>query len=312
MIGRWFFPVATVGVVAAPLLGRWFGESFFLCELLSHFPVQYAGLSGLLMAFWLGKSRWGMAFIAFIGLILNVLLGIGPCLATPPPPLTRQPDLRVFQANVLYTRTDYRPLIDTIRRLKPDFFVLQEMTPNGYQAMSALKNEYPYQDSIWAKGPCFIVVGSRTPFTTDSAAEASHEVMFLTSTVRGQPMSLLSVHTRTPLLPSWFAQRNRQLAFVAKTLSRIERPAVLIGDFNTSIYSPIYKREFLDRLHADLPIEACRTNFGWKPTWPTFLPLLYIPIDHAFVNTGYKTANFRTMRTPGSDHRAICVDLLYR
>ncbi|MCY7359584.1 MAG: endonuclease/exonuclease/phosphatase family protein [Rudanella sp.] len=312
MISRWFFPVATVGVIVAPLLGRWFGESFFLCELLSHFPVQYAGVAGLLVAFWLGKSRCGMASVALLGLLLNVSLCVGPFLATPPPALNRPPDLRVFQANVLYTRTDYRPIIDTIRQLKPDFFVLQEMTPDGYRAMSALKNEYPYQDSIWAKGPCFIVVGSRTPFTTDSTAEQSHEVLLLTSMVRGQPMSLLSVHTRTPLLPSWFAQRNRQLAFVASQLSRIERPAVLIGDFNTSIFSPVFKREFLDRQHTDLSIDACRTNFGWKPTWPTFLPLLYIPIDHAFVNTGYKTANFRTLSTPGSDHRAICVDLIYR
>ncbi len=312
MISRWFFPVATVGVIVAPLLGHWFGESFFLCELLSHFPVQYAGIAGLLVAFWLGKSRRGMAFLALLGLFLNVFLCKDPFLATPPPPFKRSPDLRVFQANVLYTRTDYRPIIDTIRQLKPDFFVLQEMTPDGYRAMSALKNEYPYQDSIWAKGPCFIVVGSRTPFITDSTAELSHEVLFLTSTVRGQPMSLLSVHTRTPLLPSWFAQRNRQLAFVAETLSRIERPALLIGDFNTSIFSPVFRREFLDRRHTDLPIEACRTNFGWKPTWPTFLPLFYIPIDHAFVNTGYKTANFRTLATPGSDHRAICVDLVYR
>jgi len=312
VIGRWFFPVATVGVLVAPLLGRWFGESFFLCELLSHFPVQYAGLSGLLTAFWLGKSRWRMAFLSLLALILNGSLCISPFLATPPPPMTRQPDLRVFQANVLYTRTDYQPIIDTIRRLKPDFFVLQEMTPDGYRAVSALKNEYPYQDSIWAKGPCYIMVGSRTPFTTDSTAEQSHEVMFLTSTVRGKAMSLLSVHTRTPLLPSWFEQRNRQLRFVADKLAHVKHPAVLIGDFNTSIFSPVYQHEFIDRRTSPLPITACRTNFGWTPTWPSFLPLLYIPIDHAFVNTGYKTANFRTLLTPGSDHRGICVDLVNR
>jgi endonuclease/exonuclease/phosphatase (EEP) superfamily protein YafD len=312
VIGRWFFPAATVGVIVAPLLGRWLGESFFLCELLSHFPVQYAGIAGLLVAFWLGRSRWKMASVALLGLLLNVFLCIDPFLTTPPPLITRQPDLRVFHANVLYTRADYRPLIDTIRRLKPDFFVLQEMTPDGYRAVSALRNEYPYQDSIWAKNTCFIVVGSRTPFTTDSNAVVSQRVMVLTSTVRGKPVSLLTVHPRTPILPSWFAQRNRQLAFVAETLSRLKRPAILIGDLNISVYSPVFKRAFLNPQLTTLPIEACRTPFGWQPTWPTFLPLFSIPIDHAFVNTGYRTANFRTLSTPDSDHRAICVDLVYR
>lgn len=310
MIFRRLLPVATVGVLVAPLLGRWFGESFFVFELLSHFPVQYAGIAGLLSAFWLGKSRWGMAFLAVIGIILNIFLCIGSFLATSPPPLNRPPDLRVFHANVLHTRTDYKPLIDTILRLKPDFFVLQETPSAGIRAVAELKQEYPYQDSVLSKDYFWILVGSRTPFTTDSVAKASHKVLFLTSIVRGQAVSLLTVHTRTPLLPDWFAQRNQQLAFVAEKLSRVERPAVLIGDFNISIYSPVYKRYFLDRQHTDLPIYPCRTNFGWTPTWPRYLPLFYIPIDHAFVNTGYKTANFRLLSTPESDHRAICVDLV--
>ena len=312
MIGRWFFRVATVGVLLAPLLGKWLGKSFFLCELLSHFPVQYAGIAGLLLAFWLGKGRYRMALVALSGLLLNSFLCVGSLLTTPPPPLSRPADLRVFHANVLHTRTEYQPLIDTIRQLKPDFFVLQELTSDGIRSLAELKREYPHQDRILSKDYFWILVGSRTPFTTDLVAKKTHKVLFLTSTVRGQAVSLLTVHTRTPLLPGWFAERNRQLAFVSRQLARVERPAVLVGDFNISVFSPIYQREFSDRLHTDLPIEACRTHFGWTPTWPRFLPLLYIPIDHAFVNTGYKTVNFRTLPTPGSDHRAICVDLVYR
>ena len=201
--------MATVGVLVAPVLGRWLGTSFFLCELLSHFPVQYAGLSGLLLAFWLIKSRPKMAFLAFLALLLNGFLCIGSFLATSPPPRSRPADLRVFHANVLHTRTEYQPLIDTIGRLKPDFFVLQEMTTNGILALAPLRREYPHQAQVLSKDYFWILVGSRTAFTTDSLAKAAHKVLFLTSVVRGQPMSLLTVHTRTPLLPGWFNERNQ-------------------------------------------------------------------------------------------------------
>ncbi|KAB7727971.1 hypothetical protein F5984_19645 [Rudanella paleaurantiibacter] len=307
MLRTRLLPLFTLFLVLAPVLGRVFGSSFFLFELFSHFSVQYAGLAGLLLAFWIGRGRPHMAFWAGVALLLNAYWSA--TLFRLNAPRTGQTDLRVFHANVLYTRSDYQPIIDTIRRLRPDFFVLHEMTPAGVRAVAELRRDYPYQDSVWAKGPCYILVGSRTPFQTDSSARRQHRVIALTSTVRGRVVSLSTVHPRTPLLPGWFAHRNSQLQFVADQLANATNPSLLIGDFNISPLSPIYARFFADRAGVLGPLKACRDGYGWTPTWPRYLPLMFIPIDHAFVNGGFRTNHFRTLTLPGSDHRAICIDL---
>ncbi len=299
----------TLLMVVIVLLNSFFAREIFLLELTTHFPVQIGLLGALLAVYWIIQKH-------FIRTVYAVLVCVtcanrvyfdafNPLGATPE---QRNADLRVFHANVLYTRSDYRPIIDTIRHLNPDFFVLQEMTPAGVRAVAGLRRAYPYQDSVWAKGPCYILVGSKTPFTVDSAARRSHRVIALTSTVRGRTMSLITVHPRTPLLPSWFEQRNRQLAFVAQKTAEIEHPAVLIGDFNVSPFSPVFRDIFRGR---NL-LSPCRERFGYMPTWPRFFPLAFIPIDHALTNVGFQTLAFRTLNTPGSDHRAICVDLVYR
>lgn len=309
---RSLLPALTIAILALPILSNHHGKHFFLLELFSHFAVQYVVIAGLLAAFWLGQKRWLLVLVALLAIFYNGISCWSLLTVTPPPPTNRLPDLRVLHANVLYTRDDYRPLIDSILHLRPDFFVLQEMTPAGVQAVASLRREYPYQDSVWAKGPCFILVGSRTPFTVDSAARQLYRVIQLTSRVREKQVSLITVHPRTPILPSWFQQRNDQLDFVAGQLASATTPTVLIGDFNISPFSPVYQQTFGFGSARNSSFQACRDRFGWTPTWPRFLPLLFIPIDHAFVNHTFQTVGFRTLSTPGSDHRGLLVDLNYR
>lgn len=303
-------PAITYLLALLPVLKRLWGNSFFLFELFTHFPLQLAVVSGMAAGYWAGRKRPLLCLLG-LGSLASHALAVYFAIyqpVEPSVPKDHPADLRVYHANVLYTRDDYRPIIDTIRHLKPDFFVLQEMTPEGVRAVSALRREYPYQDSVWAKGPCYILVGSRTPFTVDSAARRNYRAIALTSTVRGRVVSLVTVHPRTPLLPSWFRERNRQLQFVGEWIRRSKLPTVLIGDFNISPFSPVFDRT----LGNSSRLRACRRGFGYTPTWPRFLPLLFIPIDHAFTNFDFRTSNFRPLTTPGSDHRAVCVDLVYR
>ncbi|GAA4450935.1 hypothetical protein GCM10023189_12290 [Nibrella saemangeumensis] len=295
--------LATTGlatVTAMALLGRW----FFLFELFSHFVVQYTVAASVLVVYWfVHRSRWVLLAAACL---------IWQGYQAYPWFLVRQPvtpaahDVRVLHANILYTRQDFAPIQRLIEQENPDFFVLQEITPTGIKAMEALAGEYPYRFSIWSKGPCYTLVGSRTPFVADMAAAAEQRVISIQTTIQGRPLSLVTVHPRTPLSPSWARERNQQLAFVSQLASGQARPTVLLGDLNVTMWSPVYKD------YLDVPeLTACRQGFGWQPTWPGYFPPAYLPLDHAFVNGGFQTTHFRTLAVPESDHKALVADLRF-
>lgn len=285
------------------------GQFFYLLELTSHFAVQLFVLAFVLVGYWLINRKWLLALTAASSLFLYGLQIYPWLFADKPASATLKPDVRVLHANVLYTREEMESTIQMIREQKPDIFVLQEMTPESIDKVGKiLQNEYPYRDTVLAKDPCFLMVASRTPILVDRQAMRDHMVIHLMTTVKGHDMSFITVHPRTPIWPDWFAERNKQLAFVAKRTQEVPQPAVLIGDFNVSVFSPVYANIF----EKDASLTACRKGFGLQATWPRFMPPAMLPIDHAFVNTGFQTVNFQTLSQPGSDHKALVVDLAFR
>ena len=301
---------------------------FYPFELFTHFQVQYNYIGWALLVSWVGYRLGRQRKLHWLNLLLFyhfVLNGVGggyalshwrsgePAVSV----IKNYADIRVFHANVLYTRTDYIAPITLIQQQKPDLYVLQEMTPASIRHVTGhLKTEYPYWFACWSKGPCWILVGSRTPFRVDEPLARQKRIIALSSRVRGRAMALVTVHPRTPILPSWFAERNEQLAVAAHKTRYNPLPTLLIGDFNVSIFSPIYNRVF-DRFKITpdgtrtgkiWALDPCRRDFT-QPTWPRFFPPLMIPIDHAFVNNGFRPVRFHTLDLPQSDHRAVVADV---
>ena len=303
-----YLHLAVIGLALATGLGQLAGASFFLFELLSHFSVQYA-VVGVALAVWLvwqQQWRWALLALACAGWHLALIL---PWLLVEKPASAGQPsELRILHANVLFTRADLSQTIRFVREQRADVVVLQEVTVAHIPPVwRALRGEFPYRDTIRSKGPCHILVLSRMPFVVDPAAR-SLKTIHLTSSIRGHPFELYTVHPRTPIWYPWFRERNKQLTFVATGLMLSRRPAVLVGDFNISVFSPVYRSLFAQKT----AITACRSGFGLLPTWPRFMPPAYLPIDHAFVNNVFVTTQFITLDQPGSDHKAVLVDLRFR
>ncbi|CCH01854.1 hypothetical protein FAES_3848 [Fibrella aestuarina BUZ 2] len=304
----WLLPLASLGLLAAIGLGQWAGSYFFLFDLASQFAVQYVGVGTLLLG-WsaLGRQwRWVLVNGLSVGWQAALVL---PWLVTSPPPLTAgQPGFRVMHANVLFTRQDIQNTFDLVAQQQADLIVLQEMTVQQIpRALAFFRATYPYTDTVRAKGPSHIMVLSRTPFRVDAAAKESHQVIHLTTRIRGRTVELMTVHPRPPIFPSWFADRNRQLAFVSARFQRTRQSALLIGDFNISPFAPLYRHWF-----QQPGVHACRYGFGLQPTWPRFLPVAYLPIDHAFINDRLTTRQFTVLTQRGSDHQAVRVDLQFR
>ena len=145
----------------ASLIGR-LGRWFFGFELFSHFPVQYLLLSLPLLVYWLVQRRW-IVWVTTLILVWNAYL-VFPWWFAGRPVATQPRDFRVLHSNVLFTEPDVQRILALVARTKPDLFVLQEMGKKTIKGVESLKKQYPYQTSVWSKGRCYILLGSREPF----------------------------------------------------------------------------------------------------------------------------------------------------
>ena len=74
-----------------------------------------------------------------------------------------------------------------------------------------------------------------TPPTSDSGLAPW---MQLELESRGVRFTMVGVHLAYPVSPAGSAARNRQLVAMAHLLRSLEEPAVVVGDFNLTPYSP--------------------------------------------------------------------------
>ncbi len=316
--GHWLNLLA-VAVAISWLLGALLGRFYFF-ELFTHFQLQYYVLSVLLVVAGLvSRLVWGKRGRAPLTIAPMLIIGLGTFSSDtnwlphndPSADSALVRDVRVVQANVLYSRSDYAPTLNLVRSQRPDLYVLQEMTPASIRLVTRqLGNEFPYWFACWSKGPCWVLVGSRTPISIDKPLAETKRIIALTTQVRGRAIGLVTVHPRTPVFPSWFRERNDQLAYAAQKTRTQPLPTVLLGDFNISIFSPVYKAIFRSVPAGAGTLSAARRSL-LQPTWPRFIPPMMIPIDHIFTNQGFRPFHFQTLDHPGSDHRAIVADLSF-
>src|SRR5262249_10954958 len=104
--------------------------------------------------------------------------------------------------------------------------------------------------------------------------------------------------------PKALEDRNRELAALAQLASRTPAPLVLMGDLNTTSWSPYFQD-----LVRDSGLVDSRRGFGVCATWPALPMPARIPIDHCLVSPDITVLNRRVGPEVGSDHRGILIDL---
>jgi endonuclease/exonuclease/phosphatase (EEP) superfamily protein YafD len=81
-------------------------------------------------------------------------------------------------------------------------------------------------------------------------------------------------------------------------------PVIVAGDFNATPFSPIFRKVI--KISG---LKDSREGFGWQPSWPTYVPLLWLPIDHILVSSEIQVHNRATGSFIGSDHYPVFADL---
>jgi endonuclease/exonuclease/phosphatase (EEP) superfamily protein YafD len=213
--------------------------------------------------------------------------------------------LRLVVANLEVGNTDFEAVRRLVRRTHPDVLALTELTPalatriepalHGYRGRVTATRTDAYGIGVYSRRP---VRSARiVHWPTDGPPSVVVRIR-----VAGKPVSVVVTHVHTPFAGSIHV---RQLAALADARPALGRRAAVCGDFNTPPWSgPL--RDFA----ADADLRDLYGGSAWSAySWPTWSPLLRVPLDNCFVSEGVAVRDHFDGPDDGSDHRPLVVDL---
>ncbi|HEX8295956.1 MAG TPA: endonuclease/exonuclease/phosphatase family protein [Chthoniobacteraceae bacterium] len=284
------------------------GSAHRFLELSSHFRLQYLVLSTvcLIILVIFRDWRWSVAVLA--GVVLNSALVLPWYF----PDASRAPasgdfPLRILLSNVLTSNQDAGPLLSLVRAEHPDVLVLEELDARWEQKVAELDVSFPHSRKIARPDNFGIGIWSRFPLSNVEVIESG---FFRLPSIQaqieldGHRFTILATHPPPPVTADGFAERNTQLANLARRARESTLPLVLIGDLNVTMWSPFYTR-----LIRDSGLLDARKGHGVLATWPAHLPILAIPLDHCLVSRSIRIKAIKRGGNIGSDHLPIIVDL---
>jgi endonuclease/exonuclease/phosphatase (EEP) superfamily protein YafD len=148
---------------------------------------------------------------------------------------------------------------------------------------------------------------SRFPILNHSVkkySEFGNMLVSVTLEIKDKIVLLYATHFPKPTYRQEFHTRSMQFMSLAEEIKGQLTPVIVAGDFNATPYSPIFKK-FL----KVSGLKDTRTGFGWLPSWPTFFPLLWLPIDHILVSPDIQVYRRDTGPHIGSDHYPVFAEL---
>jgi endonuclease/exonuclease/phosphatase (EEP) superfamily protein YafD len=295
-----------VGSTLVSLMGMLGGFNWRL-ELLSHFIAWYAlGSAVLAIAlFFLGARRWSVA--AALLALLQAIQPLGWYLPPSDTPATNGPALRILLANVLTSNRNTDAFLELVRDEDPDIICVQEANGAWIVALEELESDYPMHHAVPRNDNFGIAIYSRvSPSLPTTILEESIRIPMMTVPVEmdGTTINLLSIHTLPPLGKEHARIRNRHLGATRAWYEAQDCPAIIVGDLNMTMYSPIY-RGWL----AGLDLKNTREGHGPLGTFPVFSPILRLPLDQCLVSPSIEVVDCRLGPDIGSDHLPLIVDL---
>jgi endonuclease/exonuclease/phosphatase (EEP) superfamily protein YafD len=218
------------------------------------------------------------------------------------------PIVRIVFSNVLGARRDYAPLWKEIAEFNPDIVVMAESSPYLVRSFLAYPALASFGEATRSgrlhRGE--VVIFSKLPVLNDSQRLLSNRIVQTADVEVGQQiLRVVGLHSPRPMPPpanDFYGYWDLAIPL----LTSGDVPRVIVGDFNATQYSRVYKRlkqGGLRSVHDD-------RGRGYATTWPNGQWVLPpIRIDQAFVSADVKCLSIREGRGDGSDHKPIFVEV---
>lgn len=218
-------------------------------------------------------------------------------------------EIKVVSVNLWYKNTHTDLMADFLSEEDPDILMLAEFTDVQYEEMNQyLSSNFPYsslQIEELSRPYTGKAIFSKFPLSKKVIQDSINSEIFLLAETKAynKNIDLLMVHTTAPVNTEFFDSRNDQLNFLGDELiDEIENPAIVMGDFNTSPWSPRFIE--IDNKFDNADFSRIRNNsfaFSWQ--YQGF-PHLKSHIDHTYLTSELTKKSYELKDFPGSDHKA--------
>lgn len=303
-LGLYLLLLAGLPTVGGSLARWWWGF-----ELMCHFRVQYAVALAVAIVLLSMTRTWRHAAAAALLLAWNGL-SIVPLYIPPDSPPASAGDVRwkLAAANVFSGNPTPDRVLEFLRAAQPDVVVIAELTPAWEHRLESIEDLYPHLRVESRQGNFGIGLYSRVPIETADFVPIAGGNVAVVARLRigGQPLTVIGAHTYPPG-GGRTDTRDRQLRQLAELVADIDGPCVLLGDLNTTSWSP----GFHDCLRIS-GLRDSRRGFGVHPTWPAGRAVLRIPIDHCLVSDEIVVDDRRVGPDVGSDHLPVLIECRVR
>jgi endonuclease/exonuclease/phosphatase (EEP) superfamily protein YafD len=188
----------------------------------------------------------------------------------------------------------------------PDFLLLIEINQNWLNELKPSLEGFPYSAKSIQEDNYGIALFSRIPieeWEIHQFGDTGRPTVVARLNLGQDNLTVIGTHPPPPLDKSDSEHRNHQFADLARFVASLDGPVLLLGDLNTTSWSPYFQK-----LLARTGLRDSRLGFGIQPSWPSGYPIFRVPIDHALVSSEIKVQNRKLGPEIGSDHLPVVLD----
>jgi endonuclease/exonuclease/phosphatase (EEP) superfamily protein YafD len=306
-LGDRAFAFVLSATVLLSLAGQ-IGHLGWLFELTSHFKLQYWVIGGVSLIFFVFRRRPVGISLSLACLILNAIALVPWYWDEQDNASGLSAPIRVLVANVNAENRNYDKAIAFVKQVDPDIAAFVEVTREWRSHLEAIQDTLPHAFVKTREDSFGIAVYSRSPLIDPTLKffpnSETGSILTKINYMGKATFSLLVTHPLPPFNPDYLKARDRHLSAVADYIRQNPTTWVVVGDLNTTMWSPQY-RQFEEIAN----LKNARSGFGILPTWPVRFPPLYIPIDHCLTTFNIRILDIQTGADIGSDHLPLVIEL---
>lgn len=286
------------------LLSQTLGQVFWFFELFSHFVPHYAFVvfvAFVVIAFKESRNK-DKPKTYFVVILMSIFIGLFAWCLTP---IHHHQNLNnpitIAYHNININNPNFNTAYDKLSEHNPDLIILIE--PNPDELKSVLdKHQHQILCEQLEYSPFSMAILSNNlnnNLSHDTLNNAHCELFdlynFPVAKLKINNKTLFAIHPPPPINAFMANSRNEYLKQLAQLIQQEQGAVIVIGDMNTSAFSPVY-REFVSSGQLN------RTMANALPTWLPF----GISIDQMLIKNSQ--ANIKAMDWNNSDHRAFLVE----